>query len=168
MICGQFWLSWGPAKDQPPHIQAYNCRLWYRSNKYKQRYQRRQLAVYFCSEIARPSSGWIDQQSRHARQTSARRWSTTADTRSMPLSTNIDWNPIPALYFRFHCHRLWINVLGMAKKKNQSINGRMNSLLDLVGKGQMYYSEAKNAPTRHKIVFHWGWHGLPVRKRNCL
>ena len=46
MIFGQFWLSWGPANDQPPHIQAYHCRLWYRSNKYKQRYQRRQLAVY--------------------------------------------------------------------------------------------------------------------------
>ena len=47
---------------------------------------------------------------------------TTATSKSMSLSTNINWNPIPALYFRFHCHRLWINVLGMAKKKiNQSM-----------------------------------------------
>ena len=81
---------------------------------------------------------------------------TTATTKSMSLSTNINRNPIPASYLRFTCHRLWIN---------QSINGHMNSLLDLVGKGQMYYSEAKNAPTRLKILFLWGWHGLPVRKR---
>ena len=37
MIYGQFWLSWGPANDQSPHIHAYYCRLWYRSNKYIKR-----------------------------------------------------------------------------------------------------------------------------------
>ena len=39
------------SNNQPPHIQAYYCRLWYRPNKYKQRYQRRQLAVYHWVEM---------------------------------------------------------------------------------------------------------------------
>jgi len=35
------------SNNQPPHIQAYYCRLWYRSNKYKQRYQRRLHQTFF-------------------------------------------------------------------------------------------------------------------------